>query len=183
MIPWFCGAVFGVLWVQAQLAQALQRCGCEGAVPCHCACKAVRGLAFLKAAGVGHSSLWCHSREWLGAVELVLTRSRKWSCLLLELFTYVQLKTRVALLSLVAFAILKPFACITTFLCPPHNVCALSSPFSLLWHSYAQEMHCSLSICKGSVSFVIDPSMGSGLIGFVCASECGGIWASLGANL
>lgn len=119
--------------MQAQLAQALQRRGCEGAVPCDCTHRAVRGLAFLKAAGVGHSSLWCHSREQLGAVKLVLTRSRKRSCLLPELLMYVQLKTRVALLSLVASAILKHFACITVFLlCLPYSVCALSAPFSLL---------------------------------------------------
>lgn len=125
--------MIGVLRVQTQLAQALQRRGCEGAVPCDCTHRAVRGLAFLKAAGVGHSSLWCHSRVQLGAVKLVLTRSRKRSCLLPELLMHVQLKTRVALLSPVAFAILKHFACITVFLlCLPYSVCALSAPFSLL---------------------------------------------------
>lgn len=133
-----------ILWcydwsLLAQLAQVLQRCGCEGAVPFDCTHRAVCGLVFLKAAGVGHSSFWCHSREQLGAVKLVLTCSRKQSCLLLEFLIHIQLKTRVALLFLVAFAILKHFACISVFLlCPPHNVCALSGPFSLLWHSYAQ---------------------------------------------
>lgn len=59
--------------------------------------------------------------------------------------------------------------------------CALPGPFSLTF--CAQEMCYSQLVCEGSISFAIEPCMGSNMSGFVGACVYLWIWASRGANL